>query len=83
MFPHGRVLEIELVQHADVFAHLAVVVVVQQEPVKALREVPFDELRELVAHEVQLFARMGHLIGVKDAQVVEFIVVIAGHLVDE
>ena len=63
--------------------HLAVAVIVQQHPVKPLRVVPFDELRKLVAHEVELLAGVGHLIGIEYSEIREFVVVISRHLPDQ
>ena len=83
VLPHGRMFQIKLIECPHIFLHLSVSVIAQQQPVEPLREVPFDKLRKLIAHEAELFSGMGHLICVKHAQIVEFIIIVARHLVDE
>ena len=72
-----------MVQVAHPRLHLAMPVVVEQHPIQLLIVPPFDELRKFVAHEAELLARMRHHEAVERAQILEFCVVFAGHLVDE
>ena len=72
-----------MVERLYVLAHLAVAVIPEQQPVELLVLVPLDELGELLAHEQQLFAGVGHHVAVEHAQAGEFLLVVAGHFVDE
>ena len=76
-------IQVVVVQVPDIRLHLAVLVVIQQQPVQPLLLIPLNELAELAAHEQQLFARMGHHIPVECPQVLELIGVIAGHFIHQ
>ena len=81
--PQGGVLLVEAVQFPDIVVQLAVVVVPQQHPIQLLLEVPFDELGELGAHKVQLFARGAHHIAQEGPGPGKLLVVVPGHPADE
>ena len=72
-----------MVERADEMLHFLVLFIAEQQPVEALRIVPLDELCKFIAHEIELLAGVRDLIGEKRAQIVEFIVVIARHFIDE
>src|SRR5699024_12799309 len=52
-------------------------------PVQLLFLIPLDELAELLPHEEQLLAGMGHHVAVEGAQVGELFLIVAGHLVED
>ena len=81
--PEGGVLLVEGVQGLDVGLQLGVLIVAQQHPVQRLCLVPLGELAELLTHEQQLLARVGHHVAKEGAQVCKLGVVLAGHLVDQ
>ena len=81
--PHGGGLGVEAVQILDVLLQLLVLFVAEEHPVQRFLFVPLDELAELLAHEQQLFARMGEHVAVEGTQVGELGLIVAGHLVDE
>ena len=81
--PEGGVLLVEGVQGLDVGLQLGVLIVAQQHPVQRLCLVPLSELAELLTHEQQLLARVGHHVAEEGAQVCKLGVVLAGHLVDQ
>ena len=81
--PEGGVLLVEGVQGLDVGLQLGVLIVAQQHPVQRLCLVPLGELAELLTHEQQLLARVGHHVAEEGAQVCKLGVVLAGHLVDQ
>ncbi len=56
--------------------------IIEQVPVKALFEIPFDELAKLVTHEHQLFPRMAKHISVSYPEPGKFLPVITWHLAD-
>ena len=58
-------------------------VIAQQQPIEPLLVIPLDELRELVAHKIELFARVRHLIAIEYTQVCELAVIIARHFFNE
>ena len=72
-----------MVQVTDIVLHLLVARIFEQEPVKLTLFVPLGKLRELIAHEAELFARMRHHIAVEGAQIAELHIIFAGHLIDE
>lgn len=76
-------LLVEGVQGLDVGLQLGVLIVAQQHPVQRLCLVPLGELAELLTHEQQLLARVGHHVAKEGAQVCKLGVVLAGHLVDQ
>ena len=81
--PEGGMLLVEGVQGLDVGLQLGVLIVAQQHPVQRLCLVPLGELAELLTHEQQLLARVGHHVAEEGAQVCKLGVVLAGHLVDQ
>ena len=81
--PEGGVLLVEGIQGPDIGLQFVVLIVAQQHPVQRLCLVPLGELAELLSHEQQLLARVGHHIAEEGAQVCKLGVVLAGHLVDQ
>ena len=81
--PERRMLFVEGVQGLDVVLQLGVLVVAQQHPVQLLVLVPLGELAELLAHEQQLLAGVGHHVAEEGAQVGELGLVLTGHFIDE
>ena len=81
--PEGGMLLVEGVQGLDVGLQLGVLIVAQQHPVQRLCLIPLGELAELLTHEQQLLARVGHHVAKEGAQVCKLGVVLAGHLVDQ
>ena len=55
----------------------------QQKPIHLAGFVPFAEHADLIAHEVQLLARMSELIEIEVFGLREFLIVAAPHLVDD
>ena len=81
--PQGGRVTVEVVQIPDVALQLTVLIVAEQHPVERLLLVPLDKLAEVLAHKEQLFAGMGHHVAKEGAQVREFFLIIAGHLVQQ
>ena len=72
-----------MIQIAHIVLHLAMALIVEQEPVELLCVIPLDKLCKFVAHEAELLAGVAHHEAVEHAQVAEFIVIFARHLVNE
>ena len=72
-----------MVEVPDKGLHLPVPVVIQKQPIQLLGIPPLNELGKFVAHKAELFARVGHHVGVHSPQIAEFLVVLPGHFVDE
>ncbi len=81
--PEGGVFFVEAVQLPDIVLHLAVGVVIQQEPVQLLLFVPFNELGKLASHKEELFPRTAHHIPQKGPGPGKFLLVFPRHPADE
>ena len=79
-FPEGRVVFVNVVQLLHHGEEFAVAVPADEVPVERLLFVPFAELAEVVAHEVELLARVRVLEGVGEAEVCKLLPVVARHL---
>ena len=79
--PHRLVFEIESVEVFHKLLEGAVARIIKQEPVELLGVIPFDELRELVAHKVEFLAGVSHHKAVKRFESLELLVVVARHFV--
>ena len=79
-FPEGRVVFVNVVQFLHHGEKLAVAVPADEVPVERLLFVPFAELPEFVAHEVELFAWVRVLESVGEAEVCELLPVVSRHL---
>jgi len=58
-------------------------IVLEQVPIEAAGFTPFMALGEFLAHEQKFFARVGILVGVKQAEIGELLPQVAGHFVEE
>ena len=75
---------VEMVQRLDELLVLGVgLVLLGEEPLDRLVIAPLDELGDLVAHEVELGARMGHLVEGERAQARELAPPVARHASDQ
>ena len=81
-FPQRRIFLIDVVQDLHHFEELAVAIPADQVPVKRALFVPFAELTEFVAHEVELLTRMCVLECVGEAEVCKLLPVVARHLAE-
>ena len=81
--PHGGLVGVDLVELRHEVLHARVTLLVEQPPVQGVGLVPLLLLAELLAHEQQLLAGVGPLVGVQGAQARELLPLVAGHLVDE
>ena len=79
-FPERRVVFVNVVQLLHHGEEFAVAVPADEVPVERLLFVPFAELPEFVAHEVELFARVRVLESVGEAEVCELLPVVSRHL---
>ena len=75
--------QIVVIERPDEVPGFAVGVVVQQHPVQPLAVVPFNELAEFAAHKEQLFAGVGHHVAHKGAQPRKFLLIVAGHFIQQ
>ena len=73
-------IEIKVIQFLHIMIKRFVNREIQQVPVLLPLFIPFPELPDFIAHEIQLFTRMQHHIGVHGACLWEFPFVIAVHL---
>ena len=81
-FPEGCVFLVKVVQDLHHLEELAVAIPADKVPVERTLLVPFAELAEIVAHEVELFARVRILEGIGETQVRKLLPVVAGHLAE-
>ena len=79
-FPKRGVFLVDVVQDLHHLQHFAVAIPADEVPVERLLLVPFAELPEFVAHEVELLAGVCVLESVGESQVCELLPVVAGHL---
>ena len=78
-----RLGSIEMIEIRDELLDAAVGLVLKQMPVETTGFAPFVALGEFLAHEQELFARVGILIGVEKAKISELLPHIARHFVEE
>ena len=78
--PQGRRAQVEAVEVADQGEQPLVAGIVQDPPVQGGIGVPLGSLTELLAHEQQLLAGVGPLVGVQGAQARQLLPGVAGHL---
>ena len=81
-FPQRRIFLVDVVQDLHHFEELAVAIPADQVPVERAFFVPFAELTEFVAHEVELLARVCVLECVGEAEVCKLLPVVARHLAE-
>src|SRR5712664_1315728 len=79
----GRFRGVEMIEVGDELLDAAMGIVLEQVPVQAVRLSPFAALGELLAHEEELLAGMGVLIGVEKTEIGELLPHVAGHFVEE
>lgn len=75
-----RMVFIKSVEVTEKGLHAAVAVIFRQVPVQALVEFPLYPLTDFVAHEIELLAGGGELVGVEQSGVGELLPVVPGHL---
>ena len=83
LLPEGGMLHIDLVHINRQSVVRVMNRVLRQEPVLLPLLVPFTELSDLIAHEVELFARMCHHIHIQRSSLRELVRVIACHLLHD
>ena len=76
-------IEIKVIQFLHIMIERFVNREIQQVPVLLPLFIPFPELPDFIAHEIQLFARMQHHIGVHGACLRKFPFVIPVHLLQD
>ena len=79
----GRFVCVQAVQIFHVFLQLPMHIIIQQVPIQAFREIPFDPLPEFAAHEQQFPSRMAVHEAVQRPQIGEFLPHVAGHLIEQ
>ena len=83
LLPEGGMLHVDLIHINRQSVVRVMNRVLRQEPVLLPLLVPFAELSDLIAHEVELFARMGHHIQIQRPSLRELVRVIACHLLHD
>ena len=83
LLPEGGLLQVEGVHGLEELLGLAVRLVLEQVPVQGVFKVPLVPLGQLGTHKGELFARVGHHIGVEGADTGEFQGVVPGHFAEE
>ena len=81
--PEDLIYLAALVDMQSSMLHLLMLFIAEKQPVEPLRIVPFDKLCKLVTHEIEFLAGMRDLIRKKRAQIIELIVIIARHFINE
>lgn len=79
-FPERGVFLVQVVQNLHHLQELAMAIPADEVPVKRTLLVPFAELPELVAHEVEFLARVRILESVGEAEVCKLLPVVTRHL---
>jgi hypothetical protein len=82
-FVQGRHSTIQPVEVAHQALQAGVRRMLQQPPGQFAAGHPFPALAQFAAHELELLARRGHLVGQQQAQVGEALPVVARHLADQ
>ena len=82
-FPECVGIGIIVVQFPDEALQFAVLLIVQQQPVQFPLLIPFDKLTEFSAHEGELLAGVGEHVGIEDPELGKFVLVFAGHFVQQ
>ena len=83
LLPQAGFGPVKMVERLYIGMQLAVLFILEQMPVQALRFVPLDELAELAAHEQQFFAGVAQGEAEEAAQSGELLPVVARHLVQQ
>ena len=81
--PECRMLEIEMIYVTDIIVVFSVVLMIQHEPLQAFVVAPLDELGQLMAHEIELFAGVCHLIHGEQADTRKLAPDVTRHLADQ
>ena len=72
-----------MLQHPEIVPKCVVRGISQKIPAEFLLLIPFFKLRQLIAHKIELFPRMGKHIEIEGAELMEFLLVISCNFIDD